>query len=51
MGTVLPEPDDAAHRAIVEGIASRNPDAAAEAVRAFMAPMINALALGSPGTP
>ena len=48
MGTVLPEPDEAAHRAVVEGIASGDPDAAAAAVRAFMAPMINALALGKP---
>lgn len=48
MGTVLPEPDEAAHRAIVEGIASRDPDVAAAAVRDFMAPMINALALGTP---
>jgi DNA-binding FadR family transcriptional regulator len=47
MGTVLPEPDEAAHRAIVEGIASRDPDVAAAAVRDFMAPMINALALGT----
>ncbi|KQW64315.1 GntR family transcriptional regulator [Variovorax sp. Root411] len=46
-GTSLPEPDDAAHRTIVEGIASRDPDVAAAAVRAFMAPMINALALGT----
>jgi DNA-binding FadR family transcriptional regulator len=43
----LPEPDEAAHRAIVEGIASRDPDVAAAAVRTFMAPMINALALGT----
>ncbi|MEZ2298970.1 MULTISPECIES: FadR/GntR family transcriptional regulator [unclassified Variovorax] len=48
MGTVLPEPDEAAHRAIVEGIASRDPDVAAAAVRDFMAPMINALSLGTP---
>jgi DNA-binding FadR family transcriptional regulator len=47
MGTVLPEPDETAHRAIVEGIASRDPDVAAAAVRDFMAPMINALALGT----
>lgn len=46
-GATLPEPDDAAHRAIVEGIASRDPDVAAAAVRDFMAPMINALALGT----
>ncbi|WGT64484.1 FadR/GntR family transcriptional regulator [Variovorax paradoxus] len=43
MGTSLPEPDNAAHESIVEAIASRNPDRAAEAVRAFMAPMIDAL--------
>jgi DNA-binding FadR family transcriptional regulator len=44
MDTSLPEPDTAAHIAIVEAIASRNPDRAAEAVRAFMSPMIEALA-------
>ncbi|MGJ7502824.1 FadR/GntR family transcriptional regulator [Variovorax sp. ZT5P49] len=43
----LPEPDEAAHRAIIEGIASRDPDVAAAAVRTFMAPMINALTLGA----
>ncbi|MDR6885894.1 MULTISPECIES: FadR/GntR family transcriptional regulator [Variovorax] len=43
MGTSLPEPDNAAHESIVEAIASRDPDRAAEAVRAFMAPMIDAL--------
>ncbi|MDR6424569.1 DNA-binding FadR family transcriptional regulator [Variovorax paradoxus] len=43
MGTSLPEPDTAAHTAIVEAIASRDPDRAAEAVRAFMSPMIDAL--------
>ena len=43
IGTSLPEPDQAAHESIVEAIASRNPDRAAEAVRAFMAPMIDAL--------
>lgn len=47
-GNTLPEPDEAAHRAVIEGIASRDPDAAAAAVRAFMAPMINMLTLGSP---
>ena len=47
MGTSLPEPDEAAHRAIVEAIASRDPDRAATAVRGFMAPMLNALALGT----
>jgi DNA-binding FadR family transcriptional regulator len=40
----LPEPDIAAHRAIVEAIASRDPERAATAVRAFMAPMIESLA-------
>ena len=44
MGTSLPEPDTDAHTAIVEAIASRNADRAAEAVRAFMSPMIDALA-------
>jgi DNA-binding FadR family transcriptional regulator len=43
MGTSLPEPDNAAHESIVEAIASRDPNRAAEAVRAFMAPMIDAL--------
>ena len=47
LGTALPEPDEAAHRAVIEGIASRDPDVAAAAVRTFMSPMINALALGS----
>jgi DNA-binding FadR family transcriptional regulator len=40
----LPEPDDEAHRAIVDAIASRDPERAATTVRAFMAPMIEALA-------
>jgi DNA-binding FadR family transcriptional regulator len=48
MGSSLPEPDEAAHRAIVEAIASRDPDRAAAAVRDFMAPMLNMLALGAP---
>jgi DNA-binding FadR family transcriptional regulator len=48
MGTSLPEPNEAAHRAIVEAIASRDPDRAAAAVRDFMAPMLNMLALGTP---
>ena len=39
----LPEPNDAAHRAIVDAIASRDPERAASTVRAFMAPMIEAL--------
>ena len=41
----LPEPDEAAHRAIVEAIASRDPERAATAVRDFMAPMLDMLAL------
>ncbi|SDA98359.1 FadR/GntR family transcriptional regulator [Sinorhizobium sp. NFACC03] len=36
----LPEPDDRAHAAIVEAIASGNPDQAAASVRAFMAPVL-----------
>jgi DNA-binding FadR family transcriptional regulator len=40
----LPEPDDEAHRAIVEAIATGDPERAATTVRAFMAPMIEALA-------
>ncbi|MDP9892879.1 DNA-binding FadR family transcriptional regulator [Variovorax boronicumulans] len=40
----LPEPDEAAHRAVVEAIASRDPERAATAVRDFMAPMLDALA-------
>ncbi|MGH8819709.1 MAG: FadR/GntR family transcriptional regulator [Rhodoferax sp.] len=39
-----PEPGEEAHRAIVEAIASRDPERAAAAVRSFMAPMIEALA-------
>lgn len=46
-----PEPGADAHRAIVEAIASRNPEHAAAAVRAFMAPMIAALAPAAPSTP
>jgi DNA-binding FadR family transcriptional regulator len=45
--TSLPEPDEAAHRAIIDGIATGDPERAAAAVRDFMAPMINALALGT----
>jgi DNA-binding FadR family transcriptional regulator len=48
MGTSLPEPDNAAHEAIVKAIASRNPDQAAEAVRTFMSPMIDALSQVEP---
>ena len=47
MGASVPEPDEAAHRAVVEAIASRDPDRAAAAVRDFMAPMLDALALGA----
>ena len=36
----LPEPDDRAHAAIVEAIATGNPDEAAASVRAFMAPVL-----------
>ncbi len=36
----LPEPDDRAHAAIVEAIASGDPDQAAASVRAFMAPVL-----------
>ncbi|HWT63615.1 MAG TPA: FadR/GntR family transcriptional regulator [Ochrobactrum sp.] len=39
----LPEPDHDEHRAIVEAIASGNPDLAGEAVRRFMAPLIEEL--------
>jgi len=48
IGTSLPEPDQAAHESIVEAIASRDPDRAAEAVRVFMAPMIDALSRAEP---
>lgn len=36
----LPEPDAQTHAAIVDGIASRDPDRAATAVRAFVAPVL-----------
>ncbi|RJG44773.1 FadR/GntR family transcriptional regulator [Mesorhizobium sp. DCY119] len=36
----LPEPDARAHEAIVDGIASGDPDIAAATVRAFMAPVL-----------
>ena len=39
----LPEPDHEEHRAIVEAIASGNPDLAGAAVRRFMAPLIEEL--------
>jgi DNA-binding FadR family transcriptional regulator len=44
MNDRMPEPDDEAHRAIVNAIASRDPERAANTVRAFLAPMIEALA-------
>ncbi|MGF6351743.1 FadR/GntR family transcriptional regulator [Variovorax sp. W2I14] len=44
LSTSLPEPDEAAHRSVVEAIASRDPERAATAVRDFMAPMLDALA-------
>ena len=44
LSTSLPEPDEAAHRAVVEAIASRDPERAATAVRDFMAPMLDTLA-------
>lgn len=40
LATELPEPDAAAHAAIVDGIASGDPSRAAATVRAFMAPVI-----------
>lgn len=39
----LPEPDDEAHRQIVEAIASGDPDRAGATVRRFMAPLIEEL--------
>ncbi|MGH6859230.1 MAG: FadR/GntR family transcriptional regulator [Phyllobacterium sp.] len=39
----LPEPDMAAHTAIVDAIASGDPEAAAATTRAFMAPIVNEL--------
>jgi DNA-binding FadR family transcriptional regulator len=39
----LPEPDDAAHAAIVDAIESGDPQAADTAVRRFMAPVLSAL--------
>ncbi|PSJ63845.1 FadR/GntR family transcriptional regulator [Pseudaminobacter soli (ex Li et al. 2025)] len=39
----LPEPDAAAHAAVVEGIASGDPERAAATVRAFMAPVLHEL--------
>lgn len=40
LATELPEPDAAAHAAIVDGIASGDPSRAADTVRAFMAPVL-----------
>ena len=39
----LPEPDQAAHQSIVDAIATGDPDHAAAAMHAFMAPMLDAL--------
>lgn len=39
----LPEPDDRAHAAIVEAIATGDPERATAAVRAFMAPVLDEL--------
>ncbi|WP_457580791.1 FadR/GntR family transcriptional regulator [Ensifer canadensis] len=39
----VPEPDEQAHAAIVEAIATGDPDRAASAVRAFMAPVLREL--------
>ena len=43
LGENLPEPDMAAHVAIVDAIESGDPDAADAAVRRFMAPVLSAL--------
>ncbi|MGD9480487.1 FadR/GntR family transcriptional regulator [Shinella sp. G-2] len=43
LGADLPEPDMAAHAAIVDAIESGDPDAADAAVRRFMAPVLSAL--------
>lgn len=43
LGEDLPEPDTAAHAAIVDAIESGDPDAADAAVRRFMAPVLSAL--------
>lgn len=40
LGGVLPEPDRSAHAAIVDAVASGDPDRAATSVRAFMAPVL-----------
>ncbi|MBB4006869.1 FadR/GntR family transcriptional regulator [Allorhizobium taibaishanense] len=49
-GGLLPEPDLAAHRAIVEAIATGDPDAADRTVRAFMRPVLAALTESRPGS-
>ncbi|MES2071748.1 MAG: FadR/GntR family transcriptional regulator [Pseudomonadota bacterium] len=48
----LPEPDQAAHQSIVDAIASGDPELAAAAMYAFMAPILNELErlLGSPSS-
>ncbi|MGJ7039907.1 DNA-binding FadR family transcriptional regulator [Shinella sp. BE166] len=43
LGEDLPEPDMAAHAAIVDAIESGDPDAADAAVRRFMAPVLSSL--------
>jgi DNA-binding FadR family transcriptional regulator len=43
LGESLPEPDMAAHAAIVDAIETGNPEAADAAVRRFMAPVLSAL--------
>ncbi|MGQ3210142.1 FadR/GntR family transcriptional regulator [Shinella sp.] len=43
LGEDLPEPDMAAHAAIIDAIESGDPEAADAAVRRFMAPMLSAL--------
>jgi len=43
LGQDLPEPDMAAHAAIVDAIESGDPDVAEAAVRRFMAPVLSAL--------
>lgn len=43
LGADLPEPDMAAHAAIVDAIEAGDPDAAEATVRRFMAPMLSAL--------
>lgn len=43
LGAELPEPDTAAHAAIIDAIATGSPDAADAAVRALTAPILSAL--------